>query len=301
MDKILEDYKHIFDILNQVRYRSDEYYVHGNKLGADKKKIPTGNINFFHNEGLVKDFTILNKETCASTMLVEDEAVTRFHPSNIDNKNFWKVAKEEYPLLSVCGHPSKTIKEVNKNTTGLPTAFKFLDQIDDVAARSTEPINLIEIGFGYGNIFDLYNGITNYTGIDYTVPRKLKKHDNLHEIDVSGVPENLAIPYHYDVVYSCNVFQHCSQEDRFEYLKQAYDMLKVGGYMMFSAFIWSNKNKNEPYWGIGDMGGRYYTQFFSQLTEVDTENEIRGHLHDLGFNILRMTTWKNCWGFIIQK
>jgi SAM-dependent methyltransferase len=302
MSKITS-YKQFFAILNDVRYKTNEYFSHGNKLGQDVKKVPTGRLHFFREEGLVTGLKELEcgKDVSAYVLEVEDEAVERFHPNTINNKEFWQTAKENFPLLSVCGSPSSTIAEVNKNTLSLPTHFKFLHFIDSLISVSEESVNFLEIGFGHGNILNLLNDLLKYTGIDYTIPHHLKKYKNLLEIDVSGIPELIALENYYDVIYSCNVLQHCSQQDRFEYFEQAARVLKPGGHFLFSTFVWSEENKNEPYWGVRDSKNRYYTHFFSQLTEVDTDVEIQEKLYSLGFIVNKLTKWGNCWGYITEK
>lgn len=302
MKNRLENTEHLFEILNGVRYKSNEYFLKGKLLGANNNKIPTGSFNLLQQEGLIEEFVILDEESGRSRMVMADEAVNRFHPNTIDNKDFWVQCKEYFPLLSVCSFPSKSKKEVNDNTLSLPKTFGFLHKIRDLITASKEPLNFLEIGFGYGNIFDLVGDSTIYSGIDYTIPQSMKKHHELIEIDVSGIPKKLNKKNRYDIVYATNVLQHCSQKDRFDYFKQASEVLKTGGHFMFSCFVYADDNKdNHNIWGLRDQNGRFYTQFFSQMTEIDTEDELMNRLLALGFNILSVGKWLNCWGVIAQK
>jgi len=98
------------------------------------------------------------------------------------------------------------------------------------------------------------------------------------------------------------VLQHCSQKDRFDYLKQAYAALKIGGHLMFTIFMMTTKNCNEPYWGVLDLQGRGYTQFFNQLTECDWDYELVALLEKtLGFKILDVKMHNNAASFIARK
>ncbi len=298
----LENTEHFFDILNQVRYKSNEYFLHGHKLGAEKKKIPTGNLNFLHEEGLVVEHVMLDEKTGRGQMIIDEEAVTRFHPNTVNNKEFWVQCKTNFPLLSVCSQPSKSMKEVNANTMSLPMHFGFLQNMYRFIGESKKPLNFLEIGFGYGNIFHLMAEDTRYRGIDYTMPPSMRKYSQLTEIDVSGVPKKLYKKNHYDIVYSCNVLQHCSQKDRFDYFQQAADVLKIGGHFMFTCNVYADDNKHiSEFWGLKDENGRHYTQFFSQMTEVDTEKELRDRLLALGFEIKMIKKVHNCWGIITKK
>ena len=43
------------------------------------------------------------------------------------------------------------------------------------------------------------------------------------------------------------------------------------------------------------------TQFFNQLTEVDTEEELLNRLLALGFHVVSIKKHGNCWGIIAKK
>jgi SAM-dependent methyltransferase len=105
----------------------------------------------------------------------------------------------------------------------------------------------------------------------------------------------------FDVIYSVNVFQHCSQKDRFEYFQQGYDVLKKGGYFLFTEFLMTEENRNNPYWGIIDENGRGYTQFFNQLTECDWDYELYELLNNVGFKPIKCSINGNFCTIIMQK
>jgi len=106
---------------------------------------------------------------------------------------------------------------------------------------------------------------------------------------------------YFDIIYSVNVFQHCSQKDRFKYFQEGYDALKSGGYFIFSQFLMTNQNKNDSCWGIKDENGRGYTHFFNQLTECDWDYELNTELEKIGFKIIKGNVSNNFFGLILKK
>jgi SAM-dependent methyltransferase len=283
------------------RYKSNEYKFH-----AGRFKTHTAFINTFDLEKLYENVELvkLDEKRTALKGVVKKEAVERFHPNNIDNKAFWLRARKSFPLLSVCSGESRSIKEVNEKTLRLSTdyrLFPFLIDLIDKSVNDGKELMIFEIGFGHGNVFNLINNKCKYTGIDYVVPKRLKKHKNLIEINKSGIPDYILDSRVYDVVYAVNVLQHCSQKDRFDYFTQAYSILKPGGYMLFSCVIMNFKNKDEYYWGVKDKSGRGYVIFFNQLTEVDYDFELFNHLQSIGFIPVTGGISTNNFAVIMQK
>lgn len=277
-----------------------DFYYHFKKNEYDIE----GNINSPHNslfeaQGLGElKFRYDNDHTL---VVVKDEAVERFHPNNIDNKEFWSYAKTKFPKFSVCGVDSKNISDCNEKTLKMAKDYGFIGFINQLINNSKSKLEFFEIGYGHGNVFFELKDKINYLGIDFFKIKNLNKHKNLLTIEKSGIPEIVQKNY-YDVVYSVNVLQHCSQHDRFEYIEQAYSILKPGGYLMGSCFIHTNENENSSKWGVEDQFGRRYCNFFNQLTEVDTIGEFASKIMDLGFNpIDSIITDDNYYFFVLQK
>lgn len=219
-----------------------------------------------------------------SKMIVNQKAVDRFHPNKIKNNLFWKYAKERFPLFSVCGGLVHSIDECNSVLADFHRNVGLLSYLENLINKSEYKLNILEIGYGHGSVFNLINNKTNYIGIDYSKSSHLKKFKNLLTIQKSGIPkkiENNSL----DVVYCVNVLQHCSQKDRFDYLRQAYDKLKPGGIFIGSSLLVTTSNCTNPVWGIEDLQGRKYCNFLKQLTEVDTDYELGQLISDLNFNI----------------
>lgn len=234
-------------------------------------------------------------------IIVNKKAVERFHPKNINNNLFWRYSRTRFPLFSVCGSPTRSIEECNKVTLLASKQEGLFTFLDNMINNSKEKLNVLEIGYGHGNVFQEINNRTNYIGIDFLKDPEFKDYDNLLEIKKSGIPRKIK-NNSLDVVYSVNVLQHCSQKDRFDYLKQGYDKLKPGGVFIGSCLIVTPTNKNDLVWGIEDSVGRKYCNFFKQLTEVDTIDELEYMVEVLGYKILesKIRSIQHL-GFILKK
>lgn len=291
--KPFTDYEECFEFYNSNKYKTDEY-----SLRFKKQKI-NSQLNTIYEENLYDD--IVKYDENKACLIANDYALKRFHPNNIDNKKFWEIAKSKFRFLSVSGMKSKSYKEVNKNTLLMSKYFGLFSFMEN-EINNTKDLNVLEIGYGYGGVFNEVNKKCNYIGIDYTKPKFLKKYKSLIEIKESGIPKDLMIKNYYDFVYSVNVLQHCSQVDRFKYIAQASYILKNGGYFIFSSFIMTEENKNVDCWGIKNSDGRGYTHFFNQLTEVDFDHELKSWFEELGFKILKFeVSHKNMLSCILVK
>lgn len=292
-------YKDSINFFKMISYKSDEYHLKGNFLGAPIKKVPTIQANTLVLENLVLEQKEL--ENHRAITVVKKEAIERFHPNNIDNKDFWVECRNQFPLLSVCGGTCKSIKQVNKKTSTIPDIVGITKALDILISGSQEKLNLLEIGFGYGGLFFKLKDKCNYYGIDYIVHKSLKKYKNFIEIEKSGIPDFLLDEGYFDIVYSVNVLQHCSQLDRFNYFEQSHRALKQGGHMLFTLNLMTKKNKDDNCWGFIDEKGRGYTNFFNQLTECDWDYELYYMLSKIGFEPVSSAIGSNFFGAIIRK
>jgi 2-polyprenyl-3-methyl-5-hydroxy-6-metoxy-1,4-benzoquinol methylase len=297
-----ESFERSFEFFEMWRYKSNEYNFHVGRI-----KVKTAFINTFDLEKLYENVELIKLDDINTAVkgVVKKEAIDRFHPNNINNKAFWQRARKSFPLLSVCGGECKSIKEVNEKSLDLSMNYKLLPFllgfIEKNEIEGKEKLMIFEIGFGHGGVFNSIKDKCNYTGIDYVLPKKLKKYKNLIEINKSGIPDYFLDSKVYDAVYAVNVLQHCSQKDRFEYLTQAYSILKPGGFLLFSCILMTSENENKHYWGIKDSSGRGYLIFFNQLTEVDYEHELYLHLKSIGFVTLWCGMSANNFSIILQK
>lgn len=295
----LQSYKESIKFFKKISYKSNEYYLRGKFVGVPVEKLPTRFAHTFLNEDLViKQIHLENQQ--ARNVLKED-AIVRFHPNNIDNKDFWVRCRQQFPLVSVCGNESKSIEEVNYQTLGLAKNIRFIEFLNETFEKSSQKLNLLEIGFGYGSLFFEVKDKCNYFGIDYIIPPSLRKHKNFIAIDKSGIPDYLIGYKFFDIVYSVNVLQHCSQQDRFNYFKEGYQALKTGGYFLFTENLMTEKNKDSRCWGFVDEKGRGYTNFFNQLTECDWDYELFNCVNEIGFKPVFYGIVDNFFVGIIKK
>jgi len=286
-----------FNFFDDIKFRSNEYFVHLTVPGVPK--CYTRMINTLMVEELYDKVVDLGNHM--GVTYVKDVAIDRFHPNRIDNKAFWTRAKQSFPLVSICGGESKSIKRANELTLQMSEIMKLFPFLLEQIEKSTKPLKVLEIGFGYGNVFEKIKDRCEYIGIDYTIPKYLKKYKNFIEIDKSGIPDYLLGENYFDIIYAVNVLQHCSQKDRFDYFKQGYSALKPGGYFLFSCFLMTKINEDRPCWGVKDKTGRGYTHFFNQLTEVDVDTELFKYLGQVGFEPVSMKLDGNNFSMMIQK
>lgn len=282
-------FKDVIDFYHH--FKKTEYKIKAN-IGSPHNPV-------FVSQGLAE----LKKEYENKTTLVvvKNEAVERFHPNNIDNKEFWTYAKTKFPKFSVCGTESKNISECNEKTLKMAKDYGFVGFIDQLINDSKSKLDFFEIGYGHGNIFFELKDKVNYLGIDFFKIKNLNKYKNLLTIEKSGIPDSVE-KNHYDIVYSVNVLQHCSQHDRFEYIEQAYSILKPGGYMLGSCFMHTDENNDSNVWGVEDENGRRYCNFFNQLTEVDRIEEFSLMLSGLKFRPIDcVMAGDNYFFFVLQK
>ena len=277
---------------------SIDFYYNRNK--NNKNKYELLRMHTLYIEGLCKEFKKFNDKL--SQAIVSKVAIKRFHPTNINNKEFWKYAKKKFPMFSVCGAYSKNIDNCNKNTLLISELLGLYPFMMEIINKSKEILNIFEIGYGHGNVFEKINKISNYIGIDFYKIKKLNKHYNLIVINKSGIPNKLIKDKSLDIVYSVNVLQHCSQKDRFDYITQGYKKLKSGGYFIGSCFLETKENTDSNVWGLVDENDRKYCHFLNQLTEVDKEEELKNLFNNLGFKIIKFKIdYINILGFILRK
>jgi len=299
MSELFSKYKTSIEFFKSILYENNEYFIKGDVIGSSMNKLPINGANTFFIENLIINQIDLGNNR--GRTIIKKEAIERFHPNKINNKDFWLVCKENFPLASCCSVYCKNINDVNQINTKLINDVGLLPFLISLFNKSKDELNLLEIGFGYGNLFFEIKDKCNYYGIDYVIDKSLKKYKNFIEIDETGIPDYLLDINLFDVVYSVNTLQHCSQKDRFKYFQQGYNALKRGGYLMFTENLMTNKNKNDICWGVIDENGRGYTQFFNQLTECDWNYELFNKLDNIGFKPIRCNIISNLFIGIIQK
>jgi SAM-dependent methyltransferase len=245
------------------------------------------------------DYVHVNGEKTARpivTTIIEDSFVERLNPDNIDSCHFWKKAVEVAPMASIAFSIGKrNVAELNerslKENHMVCNAIAELDKV----FKENPAAKILEIGPGYGCVRDYIKkeySIKNYYAIDVN-PLFMSK--RVFKTDGKTIPSE--IPDNLDVVYSVNVFQHLSPNQRMSYYEQIKQKLAPGGKFIFSMFvadeevlqrIYANKDGSLfRLFGMKDTKGNYYTNFFSQLTKCNTTEELKNTFStlDMDFEI----------------
>jgi hypothetical protein len=296
-----EEINEMFKLYDSLRDMDNEYVlnINGNKVHSNTSLISLQKNTIYKNK---THFYDKNQGLCKSVL--RNKTLKRFHPNHINNKQFWSMAKTKYPLLSVCGCESKDIDDCNEQTLGSVLRCGALQHICDYFKVNTF-MNILEIGYGHGNLYYWLDGHFNkkfsYTGIDYYKNERLENLDQFKIIEKSGIPDYVSNDS-LDIVYSYNVLQHCSQKDRNDYFMQSYSKLKSNGIFIGAMFMETDENTDKPYWGYEDVNGRKYCGFFNQFTEVDTMDEFKTIVTNIGYNILEIkNNYTNHFSFVLRK
>ena len=209
-------------------------------------------------------------------------------PKDFNWQEFWKDCKEQYPLHSVAGDPyyDNPDKIITQEYGQVPMR-KFITWRDKTVHRGRKP-KVLEIGFGFGGAADRFttNGY-EYTGIDY-VPSRDLSHINGRFITIneSGIPkEVLDEGESYDLVYSDNVFQHLTKQQRLDYYNQSYKILRKGGIMYFDLFCKNSVTFRKMYSVEREKTLDYATNFFGVHTYVPYRTEVSKALRSVGFKV----------------
>lgn len=199
------------------------------------KSVGWNNTNDYHND-LIIDAKMPNK-------IIGDT----LHPSKVNPKEFWKAADEVFLTDPVANHnnnPSDIldIEKANYQNHLIPLFLGLYGGMEFAIMnikRKFNTVNIAEIGCGYGSFEEHFinqrNDIDMYFGFD--IIKRTKETIELEGEDGTFSSSQVALyeggsPF--NIFYSCNVFQHLSEEQISKYLKQVYEMLPFGGYFVFT-------------------------------------------------------------------
>ena len=200
-----------------------------------------------------------------------------------DWREFWRLSKQNFPLHSVCGGAWWITEGLitNNEEDNMKTHLKLMYKRPKLKNK-----RVLEIGYGFGGagLFLIKEG-ADYKGIDYVSSNPELPKDKFLEIEKSGIPDEIKNGKKVDIVYSYNVFQHLTQEQRFEYIKESHDLLKSNGVLFFSVF------ERIPGQGLRE---NYSTTFFNVHTKVDEPEELQEFLSNTGFTFERSVNSQLC-------
>ena len=201
-----------------------------------------------------------------------------------DWKEFWKTCEEYFPLHSVHGNGRSKdgIIQSERNQWHHASFDRYFKEIGPNFPKCLEGKKVLEIGYGYGGagleLIDKYKA--DYIGIDYNRVNTDLPKDRFLTIGKSGIPRRL-MSRKFDFIFSVNVFQHLTKQQRLDYMKQAAQVLSDDGTFLFTVNQWNPKVNN----GVPAKG--YATYFFSAVTSIESEEEVYEMLNEAGLKCQR--------------
>lgn len=243
----------------------------------------------------VQDYcNFLSNGTCKREMF-ED----KFHPSNVNIKDFWKATDEVFSTDTVANctfTDSKpySITEANLKNHRIPLYLGLLGGMSFAEFNSKHKFNRVaiaEIGCGYGSFKENYIRDQKYTGFDI-IPRS----PDVIELSDDGCFTQQQVEMYkeeFTIFYSCNVFQHLSKQQIVKYLEQVHEMLPIGGYFVFSYV-------KQPQCG--------YTFHYGQMIDIVATDLFKDIIKQNGYHIWYEFCMNNVWpglldpiGFVLEK
>ena len=195
-------------------------------------------------------------------------------------QDFWRVTKEVFPMFSVCLN-----KDIAHSRKSEILRLKMINDYWRINSDSHLSLfdagqKVLEIGCGYGGCVNWLDEVgCRYYGIDYCLnDRRLEKDRRFIEIKRSGIPKRL-MRMKFDVIFSTNVFQHITIEQKLEYFCQVHDCLKEDGIFFFDTFAWNYEHGKR-------IRNGFTCKFFMTELRVPTEKEYRRMLSDCGLEVV---------------
>ncbi len=231
-------------------------------LGKDYIQNVIENILGFKNDDEFKKFYD-DRLTNGTT----DEEISLLDPKNIDGKAFWDYIDTNFNR-SVCG--AFNASKENADDLNLMLHKHILDfhrVMENIGGR-----DVLEIGPGYGNI---YKELGKYSK-SYRLLDVAPKFDKVESFDGWNLPTDKR----YDFIFSLNVFQHLSVEQRKYLLKQIFNLLNDNGNFL----VTHQDNHSQP--NFIKHNSKQYMCHYGQFTEIQSLNDNCQNLADCGFYIL---------------
>jgi hypothetical protein len=213
-----------------------------------------------------------HKEIADDRIVIEE-----LNPDNIHPRIFWSAADYHFKTDPVANSYKSmrlmSIEESNKNNFLIAKCTGLISQLEyaiDLLKSNKQPINIAEIGCGYGSLYKNYiiPNKLNYTGFDV-----IKRFDGAVEIQGDDGTFSQSQMYkhknEFNIFYSSNTFQHLSPKQIKNYLHQVYDMLPYGG--VFNLMY------------VHDVPHTYH---YGQQVEIIEENMFLDLIKSIGFNIV---------------
>lgn len=246
----------------------------------------------------------------AELTIIDKKFAEKYSPDNVDSCHFWKQAVTVFPFASVSYSPgTRSKKSLNKKSFyGNHERHGSIEPINEVFGKNPKA-KMLEIGPGYGCVKEYIEkkySLDNYYAIDVNPLFDYKK---LYKTDGSTIPKE--VPDNLDIVYSVNVFQHLSEKQKLSYYTQIRSLLKPGGKFIFSMFVVApdtinsvfkdEKGEYKRLFGMSDIEGNFYVNFFSQFTVCPRIDDIIKTMSDLEFDLEIIDKEWNSFTFVATK
>lgn len=216
--------------------------------------------------------------------LVTPEDIALLSPNNIHNGDFWRVVEEVFGVDCVAAtmygkldsdKDLGSLRNLSLARTG--GMLNFVDEWRHLHCP------VLEIGAGYGNFkyYCMLNTAFKYLGVDV-----YPKSHGIH----AALPNGTLPPYilnekgKFQIVYSSNVFQHLSKEQRSVYFQDIFDLMTEHGLFIFNLTVHYHDPATCSDKARMSTDGRQYMCHYGQWTEVPFYPELQQELQKY-FNI----------------
>lgn len=241
-----------------------------NKLGITDLETYKKYVESYHND---------------TPRFISKEDIELLSPDNINNYDFWKVIEELFGTdcvsnINFGSLPQDKIScnRRNLNLARLMGCLTFLEEHKFYKNR------ILEIGSGYGC---LKNWIEAETRFEYVGVDVYPKVQDVQSVSANGLFTEEQKKEKYDFIYSSNVFQHLSHNQRMTYLDDISNMLNKESGGIFIVNLMLLFNDIDVKYHAED--GKVYLKHYGQFTSIPTVKEWVDELNKR-FTILYSTT-----------
>lgn len=162
---------------------------------------------------------------------VTDEDVERLNPDKIDNVKLWQLA-EKFDHISMCGGGVVDDNSKKEHINFFNKRLIVQSGITDYLALDNRPNKkILEIGPGYGSLYEMISSAPTETELEYTGIDVIPRFDKVIQCDGTGKFPKEVLNKPFEYIITSNVFQHLSINQINSYINQSYDVLLDGGYL----------------------------------------------------------------------
>lgn len=210
---------------------------------------------------------------------------------------------------SVWNNLSDTEDRAKMHVSGYVEEEKYLTAANETRKILEETVGIkpedevLEIGCGVGRVGMVLAPICKrWTGCDVSgnmlshAAKRLSKFKNVRLIEISGFDLKPIADASVDVVYCTVVFMHLEEWDRYNYILEAYRVLRPGGRVYMDNFSLCA----EEGWSVFETHRRIAaTERPPHISKSSTPQEIETYLNRAGFKSVRVEQsklWVYGWG-----